>query len=178
MFFRTNSAIVRSDPSLPCQFCSAQESRNHRLIPNRNLDVLHSNFSRTAQNSVRTRESSCRRSALAAFIAALKVSNATVKKSTLHWLFDEIFRLLLHLDQRFMEMSSLHLLCPSSSSPIQTRLGLLFALRKNFPKKVDLRNCHRFVPNLMRANRTPVITPAITKPRIVSVIRLCKFQCF
>ena len=43
----------------------------------------------------------------------------------------------LDLDRRFLD-----LLCHSN------RFGLLIALRKNFPEKVSLRNCHRIVPNL------------------------------
>ena len=41
MFFRTNSPFVRSVSFLPGHGFFVLVSRNHRLIPNRNLDVFH-----------------------------------------------------------------------------------------------------------------------------------------
>ena len=66
----------------------------------------------------------------------------------LNWLFDRIFHLLLHLEQSSMEMCSLQLLCPGSSSPIQTVSDHSWHQDPFLQVKMTLRNCRTFVPNL------------------------------
>ena len=45
-------------------------------------------------------------------------------------------------------MCSLQLLCPSSSSPIQTASDYWWHCHPNLQAKMSLRKCHKFVPNL------------------------------
>ena len=47
-----------------------------------------------------------------------------------------------------MGIFSLQLLCPSSSSPIQTASDCSLHRDQNFPEKMSLRNGHWFVPNI------------------------------
>ena len=103
-------------------FCCSSESCIHRYVRGRNPVVLCTRFlphctklCATTQNFVHSSESSVQRSRQSVF---------NHQESIHHWQYDRIFHLLLHLllllDRRSMGMCSLQLLCPGSSSPIQT----------------------------------------------------------
>ena len=70
------------------------------------------------------------------------------QESIHHWQSDRIFHLLLRLDQSSMGMCSPQLLCPGSSSPIQTASIYWWHWHPNLQVKMSLRKCRKFVPNL------------------------------
>ena len=171
--------MVRSVSSFPGQVCCALESRNHRLIPNLNLDLLHTQISPALPKTLCTLDLPFR-NRHTIFIVTLELPSSTIRNN---WPFEKIFHLLLHLDQSSMEMWSLPLLRPISFSTH-------YALHQD--QKLTMKETLRFsiglFPTVMPSNRAPVIipsiiTPAIIKPKIVSVnivsvTRLCRFLSF
>ena len=100
----------------------------------------------TAQHFVYTSESSIQRSEQSVFV--LGIADLHHQESIHHWQSDGIFHLLLHLDQCSMGTCSLQLLCPGSSSPIQTASDSSWHRDPNLQVKTSLRKCHTVVPNL------------------------------
>ena len=111
------------------------------------------------------------------FHRSLETSKLHHQESTHHWQSDRIFHLLLPLDQSSMDMCSLQLLCPGSSSPIQTASDYAWHQDQNFQVKM-MRNCHKFDLQIPIIVTPAIITPGIVRARIVSGIRLCKFLSF
>ena len=139
------------------EFVSSTGSFNRRHVPSRNMVDLC------------TRSNHSRR--------ILETAQLHHQESIHHWLFDRIFHLLLHLDRSSMGMCPLQLLCPGSSSPIQTASDYSWHQDQDFQVKVSLRSCHVFVPNLraiqpnspshhsIHHNSSNPSIPAIMKPR-------------
>ena len=147
------------------------------------LSSLARGLCSAAQHLVYINESAVQKSEQTLFHRLLGTAKLHHLESIHHWLFDRIFHLLLHRGESSMGMCSLQLLCPGSSSPIQTASDFPRHQDLNTQVKVSLRNVVRLFPTFVPSNQAPVIipfiiTPAIMKPRIVSGTRLCRFLSF
>ena len=98
---------------------------------------------------VYTRESSVQRLAQAVFIVVSSLPSSAIKNALTTGSLDKISHFLLRLDQQIMDMCSVQLLCPRSSSPIQTVSDSSLHRDQNLPCGIvtEFQNIHASRPN-------------------------------
>ena len=102
----------------------------------------------TAQHFVYISVSSIQRSEQSVFIVSLKLPSSTIRNPfTTGSPVESSISCSLWTKVQW-ELCSLELLCPGSSSPIQTASDYSWHQDPNLQAKMSLRKCHTFVPNL------------------------------
>ena len=150
--------------------------KNHEptvTSPKDPLTSFTSNFSRTAQNFVYTRESSIQRSAQAIFVIALGLPSCTVRNTLTTGRSAESSvscSIWIKVSWKCVHCSS----SPGSSSPIQTASDCSL-----HPEKMSLRNRHGVLPNLHASQPSSQSSqnPGMFSVRIVGGMHQCRFLC-
>ena len=115
VFFSTNSPIFRNASSFHGQFCCTTVGSQIE-----SLTSFARDFSSTAQFSVYTSESSVQRSIQTVFVVTLKLPGSTIQNPFTTGSLVESSISCSFWTKSSVGMCSLQLLCPGSSSPIQT----------------------------------------------------------
>ena len=130
------------------KFCCRSESCIHRYVRGRNLVVLCTRFLPHCTELCVLQWVFHSEIWAIRFRRIVGTAKLHHQESIHHWQSDRIFHLLLFLDENSMGMCWLQLLCPGSSSPIQTASDYRWHWHPNLQVKMSLRKCHTFVHHL------------------------------